>query len=72
MYVVVAGRIFNLKSEEDFKTIQAVSWQRKSLAALIVILVNCAFAYYAILRGNQKGERTSTDYPEYPPHPIIC
>jgi hypothetical protein len=50
-----AARIFQKKTEEDFKRTHVVTTSTKIFCVLLLVLFNGFFAYYSILHGFQKG-----------------
>jgi len=50
-----AANIFSNKCDEDFKKTKAVSWSSKALASAVLVLINCFFIYYAMIKGYVKG-----------------
>ena len=50
-----AARIFEQKSEEDFKRTKVVSGFGKAVAAAVLLVMNIFFAYYSALYGFTKG-----------------
>jgi hypothetical protein len=50
-----AAKIFALKSEEDFRHSMVVTKYAKALGWLCVVLVNCFFVFFSMLRGLQRG-----------------
>ena len=50
-----AARIFDQKSDEDFKRTLVVSARSKIGASITLLLINIFFAYYAVLYGFSRG-----------------
>jgi hypothetical protein len=50
-----AANIFSNKCDEDFKKTKAASWSSKALASAVLVLINCFFLYYAMIKGYVKG-----------------
>ena len=51
-----AAKIFNNKLEEDFEATRVVTFSRKVIAGIILVLLNVLFSYYTMLYGAVKGE----------------
>jgi hypothetical protein len=51
-----AAKIFEMKSEEDFRHSLVVTRLFKTLAWIFVILLNCCFIFFTMLRGLQRGD----------------
>ena len=51
-----AAKIFDSKLEEDFEATRVVTYSRKVIAGIILVLLNVLFFYYTMLYGAVKGE----------------
>ena len=50
-----ASRIFYAKSEEDYAQLPVVKYRTKVILLIFIMLLNAFFAYFAVLRGFQRG-----------------
>lgn len=51
-----AAQIFTMKSEEDFRHSMVVTKLSKFIVWIFVILLNCCFIFFTMLRGLQRGQ----------------
>ena len=51
-----AAKIFESKLGEDFEETKVVKYNKKALAAAVLVTLNILFAYYSILYGSVRGE----------------
>jgi hypothetical protein len=57
-----AARIFEAKTGEEFRHSRVVSKFGKAVCWLIVVVLNCFFVYFAVLRSNQRGGEWQRGY----------